>query len=156
MGNENSKPTAKSAAASYFRSAKRCRTTPTNEHPDGAECPAHLARQAKSMKRAADCRNTMTQLRRAVNSINTYTDDEECIQFLETMVQEKACMIISDALGEHVVPRVHNMSQVDSIFIFCSTKKYHEGWAKEWPKIKGVFTEIGSICEALKETAQQM
>ena len=97
----------------------------------------------------------MQQLRRAVNSINTYTDGEQCIQFLETMVQEKACMIISGSLGQHVVPQVHDMSQVDSIFIFCSIKEYHEGWAKEWPKIKGVFTEIGPICEALKKAAQQ-
>jgi tetratricopeptide (TPR) repeat protein len=44
---------------------------------------------------------------------------------------------------------------VDSIFIFCGNKKYHEQWAKDWPKIKGVFTEISPICEALKKAAQQ-
>ena len=27
--------------------------------------------------------------------------------------------------------------------------------AKDWPKIKGVFTEITPICEALKKAAQQ-
>ena len=64
-------------------------------------------------------------------------------------------MIISGALGQHIVPRVHNLTQVDSIFIFCSNKKRHEEWAKDWSKIKGVFTEIGSICDALKEAAQQ-
>jgi hypothetical protein len=44
---------------------------------------------------------------------------------------------------------------VDSIFIFCGNKKYHEQWTKEWSKIKGVFTEITPICEALKQAAQQ-
>ena len=99
--------------------------------------------------------NTMTQLRRVVNEINTFTDGPKCIQFLEDIDNEKACMIISGSLGEHIVPRIHNMSQVDSIFIFCSNKQYHEQWAKEWPKIKGVFTDIGPICEALKKAAQQ-
>jgi len=47
------------------------------------------------------------------------------------------------------------MSQVDSIFIFCGNKKRHEQWAKEWPKIKGVFTDIVPISEALKQAAQQ-
>jgi tetratricopeptide (TPR) repeat protein len=47
------------------------------------------------------------------------------------------------------------MSQVDSIFIFCGNKKHHEAWTKEWSKIKGVFTEIKPICEALKQAAQQ-
>ena len=65
-------------------------------------------------------------------------------------------MIISGALGQHIVPVVHNMSQVDSIFIFCSNKQYHEQWTKEWSKIKGVFTKITPICEALKQAAQSM
>jgi hypothetical protein len=84
-----------------------------------------------------DCRNTVSQLRRAVHDINKFTDGDQCIQFLETVEQEKACMIISGSLGQQIVPRVHGMSQVDSIFIFCGNKKHHEQWAKEWPKIKG-------------------
>src|ERR1700684_4551425 len=104
---------------------------------------------------SADCRNTISQLRRIVNTINTFTDDYECIQFLNIMGDEKACMIISGSLGQHVVPHIHNISQVDSIFIFCGNKKYHEQWAKEWSKIKGIFTEISPICEALKQAAQE-
>jgi tetratricopeptide (TPR) repeat protein len=104
---------------------------------------------------SADCRNTIKQLRRTVNTINTFTDGEQCIHFLENMGNEKVCMIISGSLGQHIVPRVHNMSQVDSIFIFCGNKKHHEQWTKDWPKINGIFTEIKPICEALKQAAQQ-
>ncbi|CAF1541377.1 unnamed protein product [Adineta steineri] len=64
-------------------------------------------------------------------------------------------MIVSGSLGKHIVPHVHDMSQVDTIFIFCSNQEWHKQWAKEWPKIKGVFTDITSICEALKQTAHQ-
>jgi hypothetical protein len=102
-----------------------------------------------------DCRNTVTQLRRVVNDINTYTDGDQCVQFTSTITNNKVCMIISGSLGQHIVPRVHNMSQVDSIFIFCGKEIRHEQWAKEWPKIKGVFTKISPICEALKKTAQK-
>jgi hypothetical protein len=70
-----------------------------------------------------DCRNTVAQLRRVVNDINTFGDGEQCIQFINTINDNKVCMIISGSLGEHIVPRVHNMSQVDSIFIFCGNKK---------------------------------
>jgi tetratricopeptide (TPR) repeat protein len=102
-----------------------------------------------------DCRNTITQLQRVVNSINKYTDGEECIKFLKSMKDEKACMIISGSLGQVIVPRIHNMIQVDSIFIFCQDEKYHQKWAKDWTKIKGVFTNITLICEALKQAAEQ-
>ena len=102
-----------------------------------------------------DCQNTVTQLRRVVNDVNTFTDGDECIQFIEDINDNKVCMIISGSLGQHIVPRVHNMSQVDSIFIFCGNKKRHEQWTKEWSKIKGVFTEITPICEALKQASRQ-
>jgi tetratricopeptide (TPR) repeat protein len=102
-----------------------------------------------------DCQNTITQLRRTMNDVNTFTDGDQCIQFISTITNNKACMIISGYLGQHIVPHVHNMSQLDSIFIFCGNKKRHEEWTKEWSKIKGVFTEIKSICEALKQALQQ-
>jgi tetratricopeptide (TPR) repeat protein len=53
------------------------------------------------------------------------------------------------------MPRIHDMSQVDSIFIFCGNKEHHEQWAKGYLKIKGVFTKISPICKALKEAAIQ-
>jgi tetratricopeptide (TPR) repeat protein len=105
----------------------------------------------------ADCRNTITQLQPVVNNVNTFTNSDQCIEFIDTIDtnNNKACMIISGSLGQQIVPRVHNMSQVDSIFIFCNSKKYHEQWTKDWAKIKGVFTEITPICKALKEATQQ-
>ena len=55
-----------------------------------------------------------------------------------------------------MMPHVHDLTQIDSIFIFCGNRTYHEGWTKKWPKIKGVYTEeIKSICDALKQAAQQ-
>ncbi|CAF1413226.1 unnamed protein product, partial [Adineta steineri] len=95
------------------------------------------------------------QLRRAVTDTNTFTDVDQCFEFIETVVDNKVCMIISGFLEQHIVPRVHNMSQVDSVFIFCDNKKRHEHWAKDWPKVKGVFTDITPIYEALKSAAHQ-
>ncbi|CAF1027616.1 unnamed protein product [Adineta steineri] len=102
-----------------------------------------------------DCQNTITQLRRVVNDTNIFTDVDQCFEFIETVVDKKACMIVSGSVGQHFVPFVHNMSQVDSIFIFCNNRKLHEQWAKDWPKIKGIFTDITPVCEALKEAAHQ-
>jgi hypothetical protein len=102
-----------------------------------------------------DSQNTIIQLRHAVNDVNTFTDGDQCIQFINTITNNKACMIISGSLGQHIVPRIHDMFQIDSIFIFCGNKKHHEEWTKKWPKIKGVFIEIKSICEALKQASQQ-
>ncbi|CAF1239691.1 unnamed protein product [Adineta steineri] len=103
----------------------------------------------------ADCSNTIKQLKRIVNNINTFTDGDQFVEFIETITNNKVCMIVSGSLGKHIVPHVHDMSQLDTIFIFCSNREWHKQWAKEWPKIKGVFTDITSICDALKQASLQ-
>ncbi|CAF1211270.1 unnamed protein product [Adineta steineri] len=103
----------------------------------------------------ADCSNTIKQLKRVVNNVNTFTDREECFESILTVEDNKICIIVSGSLGQHIVPHVHDMSQVDTIFILCNNQECHIQWAKQWPKIKGVFTDITSICEALKPAAQQ-
>ncbi|CAF1321726.1 unnamed protein product [Adineta steineri] len=102
-----------------------------------------------------DCSNTIKQLKRVVNNVNTFTDGKECINFIQTITNSKVCMIVSGSLGAHIVSHVHDMSQVDTILIFCNNQEWHKQWAKEWPKIKGIFTDITSLCEALKQTAYQ-
>ncbi|CAF0739070.1 unnamed protein product [Adineta steineri] len=103
----------------------------------------------------ADCSNTIKQLKRVINNINTFTDGDQCVEFIQTSTNNKVCMIVSGLLGKHIVPLVHDMSQVDTIFIFCNNQEWHKQWVKEWSKIKGVFTDITSVCEALKHTAHQ-
>jgi hypothetical protein len=102
-----------------------------------------------------DCRNTVIQLQRVVNSGNMFSNENQCLAFLMEKKDQNVYMLILGSLGQHIVPQVHGMFQVDSIFIFCGNKSWHEKWAKDWPKIKSVFTEISPICEALKQAAHQ-
>ncbi|CAF1524115.1 unnamed protein product, partial [Adineta steineri] len=77
----------------------------------------------------ADCSNTITQLKRVVNNINTFTDGEECVAFIQTIKNNKICMIVSGSLGKHIMPHVHDMSQLDTIFVFCNNQQWHKQWA---------------------------
>ncbi|CAF3782262.1 unnamed protein product, partial [Rotaria magnacalcarata] len=94
----------------------------------------------------ADCRNTLAQLRAAVSEVNVCTTLEGCVEFLNTMDEGKAFVISSGALGQSLVNDIHGMPQVDAIYIFCGNKARHEPWAKDWPKIRVVFTSIKPIC----------
>ncbi|UJR25108.1 hypothetical protein I4U23_006467 [Adineta vaga] len=92
-----------------------------------------------------DCQHTINQLQQVISNIDMFIDENECVEFLETITNNKACIILSGSLGQHIVPCVHDKSQVDSIFIFCKNKTYHKEWVKKWPKIKGVYTSITPI-----------
>ncbi|CAF1180167.1 unnamed protein product [Rotaria sordida] len=102
-----------------------------------------------------DYRNSIKHLQRTVNTIKPYRDTEECINYISELENEKAFLIISGALCESVVPRVHNMTQLYSIYVFCRKKEKYEEWAKDWSKVKGIFTEIIPICDAVRQSARQ-
>jgi hypothetical protein len=102
-----------------------------------------------------DYRNTLIQRRNVINDINIFTQQNDCIQFLKNTDKEKAFVIVSGSLGQHLVPSIHSMPQLDAIYIFCANKVRHEQWTKEWTKIKGVHTKVKPICETLEMAAKQ-
>ncbi|UJR18233.1 hypothetical protein I4U23_005133 [Adineta vaga] len=98
-----------------------------------------------------DCKRFLTKLQQIVNTIKTYTDPNDCVNFVTDAKDENIFMITSGTLGLDCVPRIHHMPQIDSIYIFCDNKTKHEQWTKDWKKVKGVFTDIPSLCEALQQ-----
>ncbi|CAF4141296.1 unnamed protein product [Rotaria magnacalcarata] len=102
-----------------------------------------------------DCRNTLEQLRAVVSDVNMCKTPQQCVEFLNEIDDGKAFIISSGALGQHLVADIHGMPTVGAIYIFCGNKARHELWAKDWPKIRGVFTSIKPICESLKKVAHE-
>jgi hypothetical protein len=97
-----------------------------------------------------DFKKSLQQLRRIVASITTFTDAQECIEFLSGIKKEKVFMIVSGSLGREIVPEIQAWPQLDSIYVFCGNQSVHEQWARKIAKVKGVYTQIQPICEALQ------
>ena len=99
---------------------------------------------------SADFKTSLKYLRQVVASIETFTDAQECVKFLDQIQKEKAFMIVSGSLGRQVVPEIENKPQLEAIYVFCGNKAAHEQWASKISKVKGVYTDIKSICKALQ------
>ncbi|CAF4576169.1 unnamed protein product, partial [Rotaria socialis] len=102
-----------------------------------------------------DYRSTLAQLRTVVSDVNACTTPEQCVEFLDEIDDGKAFIISSEPLGQSLVNDIHDIPKVAAIYILCDNKACHEPWAKEWFKIRGVFTSIKPICESLKEMARE-
>ena len=96
------------------------------------------------------CQHTLQQLRTVANDITIFTDVDRCVAFLENVYNEKVIVITSEELGQNLVPCIHSMAQVHTIYIFCNNRVLHEAWTEGWSKIKGVCTRIEPICEVLQ------
>ncbi|CAF2035288.1 unnamed protein product [Rotaria magnacalcarata] len=99
-----------------------------------------------------DCKNTLAQLHIVVNEVKQCTKWKECIEWLNKNREETFHVIVSGGLGQSLVPSIHSIPNLDSIYIFCGNQQRHEEWARRWSKIKGVHTSINPICDALKLT----
>lgn len=102
-----------------------------------------------------DCQKTLEKLQNVVTEVNLCTTSAECMKLLNDLDDGKAFVICSGVLGQNLMSHIHNMTCVDVIYIFCGNKPRHEVWAKQWPKIQGVFTSIKPICESLKKVARE-
>jgi tetratricopeptide (TPR) repeat protein len=98
-----------------------------------------------------DCCNTITKLRQVVNKVNTFTDADECIDFITNIKEETIFIIVSETFSAAIIPIVEEMLQVSYVYIFCKNNCQDEQWALQWNKVKGVFTDITPICEAVKQ-----
>ena len=99
-----------------------------------------------------DYQNSIPNLRGVINTVKTYTDNDECANFLVEIQDEKACMIISGSISKYIIPCLHDIPQLDAIFIFWHNKEQHGEWIKNWPKVKGVYADINEMCEVLKQS----
>jgi tetratricopeptide (TPR) repeat protein len=102
-----------------------------------------------------DCQNTLAQLRSVVNDVNIFTQRDAGIHFLTDIDDAKAFLIVDGIIGQDIVPLIHDIPQLDAIYIFCGNESSHEQWTKKYTKIKGVHTKIKSICDALQLAAKQ-
>lgn len=97
----------------------------------------------------------INELGKANLSIETFTDSDRCVNYIDDRKNEKLILITSGKLGKTTVPCVHGMRQISAIYLFCLNKERHENWAKDYSKIKGVFTCMKPVRQAVNEFVQK-
>jgi tetratricopeptide (TPR) repeat protein len=102
-----------------------------------------------------DCVISVAELRRFVNIIKIFRDVNQCVDFLTELQYEKAFMIVSDSLGQFLVPLIHDVPQLNSVYVFCRNESNCEQWEKNWSKVKGFFTQVTHICELLQKAIRE-
>ena len=74
-----------------------------------------------------DNRNTQLKLREIINHLKTFDDQGECHQRILSLSQEdRLVLIVSGRCGRQLVPQIHHLRQVSSIYVYCMDKKANE------------------------------
>jgi hypothetical protein len=75
-------------------------------------------------------------LRESINQLKTFDNGDECIKYIEYLsANDRIILISSGNLGRSIVPRIHELRQIFSIYIYCMNKEAHEQWTKKFIKV---------------------
>ncbi|CAF3145623.1 unnamed protein product [Rotaria sp. Silwood2] len=82
------------------------------------------------------------RLRSIISYLKTFQDPVECEKYIRSVPDgDRMLFIVSGGLGRDLVPRIHKLRQILSIYVFCFDRKKHEEWSQNFTKIKGLFTD---------------
>jgi tetratricopeptide (TPR) repeat protein len=98
---------------------------------------------------------TIEQLRQRYNTLDIFTNTNRCTDFVMTITNGRIFMIIPNELAHDILSILHDIDLLDSVFIFDDKKAKHEQSIEKWPKVKGIFEEAVTLCNAVKEAAEQ-
>ena len=104
------------------------------------------------VNKTEDNRNTQLKLREIINHLKTFDDQGECHQRILSLSQEdRLVLIVSGRYGRQLVPQIHHLRQVSSIYVYCMDKKDNELWTKDFIKIKSVIVELKDLLYVIKQ-----
>ncbi|CAF1192313.1 unnamed protein product [Didymodactylos carnosus] len=104
-----------------------------------------------SINSSKDNVRSKAELRSTINYLKTFDDADECIDYILSVRTESVFLIVSGSFGQTLLPLVHDLKQIEFIYIFCSNKQWHLEWASHFSKVHGVHTDMKHICEALRK-----
>ena len=96
------------------------------------------------------------QLRNVVNDIYVFTQRDECIDFLTEVGDRTAFLLIEGLMVQRILPLIHDIPQLDTVYILCRNTSKHEEWTKAWVKVRDIHTDITSIRQSLQHVVKQL
>ncbi|CAF0774007.1 unnamed protein product [Adineta ricciae] len=99
-------------------------------------------------------RCSLNQFYGTVGQIKTFTRHTDCIDFVRSDIDQTLFLIVSNDFAHLVIPTIHEVSKLNSIYILCTDTSEDIKWIKGYYKVKGTFADIDSIYDLLKFTIQ--
>ncbi|CAF4587702.1 unnamed protein product, partial [Rotaria socialis] len=86
-------------------------------------------------ERKEDFEKSLAKLRNIAVTVEPFTDADQCVDYLTSVDDQKIYLITSASLGQMTVPLIHDITQLDKIFVLCSNKDEHKVWENECSKV---------------------
>ena len=76
-------------------------------------------------------------LRNIINHLIKFENEQTCQQYIEERSEEDKLILIVNSLSSYtLIPRIHQLRQVYSIYIYCKNNAVNQEWITKFPKVK--------------------
>ena len=76
------------------------------------------------------------RLRSSINHLKTFEHQDDCEQYIRSVSPlDRVVLIVSGRFDPQIVPRIHQLRQVSSIYVYCMDKERNEQWAQHFTKV---------------------
>jgi len=76
------------------------------------------------------------QLQTSINHLLTFEDDHQCLQYIYSVPKDdRIVLIVSGRSGRTIVPKIAQLRQISSIYVYCMDKKANEQWSQQFSKV---------------------
>jgi hypothetical protein len=77
------------------------------------------------------------QFRTIINYLKTYENENDCEEYIKQLSKnEYVIFIVNDQLGEKIIPKIHNLTQIFSIYIYSLNKNTDQSWINQFNKVE--------------------
>jgi hypothetical protein len=93
-----------------------------------------------------DTRNTEQNLRSIINHLKKFQDVKQCQEYIEQSSPiDRLVLIVRGRMGQEIVPVIHQLRQVISIYVYCTDKQKNEEWSCKFSKVRFSTVDFDSI-----------
>ncbi|CAF1095824.1 unnamed protein product [Rotaria sordida] len=101
-----------------------------------------------SSKENLQAQKTLTKIH---NQFKTFESVDECENAIQQLSKtSRAIIIINGGFGRELLPRIHDLPQVLTIYIFCMDQAKHLEWAKQFNKIKAIIVDLHKLISTIQ------
>ncbi|CAM4847762.1 unnamed protein product [Rotaria magnacalcarata] len=95
--------------------------------------------------------NDQKLIRSTIDHLKTFENANKCELYIRSISNdERVIMIVSDRLARDIIPRIHALRQVSSIYIYCLDKSINEQWIKQYKKVKDIVTQPNQLIDRIR------
>ena len=75
-------------------------------------------------------------LQSTVSHLTTFDRIDHCQTFIQSSpVKSRIIFVVSGDYSQQIIPEVHHLLQIFSIYIFCADRELYQSWSEQYDKV---------------------